>query len=1256
MSKRTAQGPQGSKEDENIFGMHGTPEEKPQRATAAQLASRKIKDIRKRPRGTTPVSGAGAPQQSGGAFSSLSAVPTAGFGASPAQSTGFNFGQTQSFPGASSTPAQSNQGNSTPFSFGGGSQPSFSFSGGFGASSSAPASNPFAAGSSFLLLLSLLPAQQNTPFSFGGFGSNQSTTQQSSFASAPFGAQNPSTATGTGLFGQPAINNAATNSVADSMQTSPDSKPKMPAGNTSPSLPSLSLNRSLFGDSKTTTPLFGSSTSATQPEKVDTASSSASNLFSATKTAAPATSSNPFSGLGASSTADKPASPFSFAPATSKPAEPEKVNGTQKAPLFGATTPSTSQTEKVNDAPSTVPNLFAATKTAVPAALGNPFAGLSASSTAEKPSTPFSFTPAASKPTEPEKANGDGTQKASLFGAATPSASQPEKANTTSSTAPNLFSATKTAASAPLGNPFSGLGASSTAEKPASPFSFAPATSKSAEPEKVNGTQKAPLFGAATPFASQPEKTNSAPNAATNLFSATKATAPTSSGNPFAGLGASTTAQKPSTPEKVNTTKSAASNLFSATKATASASPGNPFAGLGASSTAEKPSTPAAWKPSQPEKVDTTSSAAPNLFSATKATAPVPSGNPFTGFGASSTAEKPSTPFSFTSATSKPEKVNGASSMTPGTTPPQSPYETSGQKPPAGRNATSSNDMGGQISAPEFGDDLTQEIKDKAEVLWKIRTLDMHFQQQIAKVKPGETSFDNILLFYLKVRRSLGQPVKKCDNESWPSEKTSTQNGQSKTSVTNGVNGSATSSIFAKSFSSPGPAPPQLGNGSPQSTPTQSGGAPSSPAPPKFGGATSSSAPSLFSGGSSPAPPKFGGASSSPAPPLFGGPSSSAPPKFGEANSSSAPPLFGGAPSALKFGGGTSGPVDFMAQFKKTAESNAAKEKAKRKAEEFDSEEDDEEEWERRDAEKQREKLAKFEADAKKTEAAKAAWVPGQGFKPVDAAKSATPTPTEKPSPVPSFAEKPSPAPSSSASIFESSFLPLSNSENIFGRISTPKPSEGDKDSDESDAEDKTATPKHHAEDDTAEDALRDSKRAKPSDQTWKPTQPIQFGVSQTSSTAVTPSTPAVEISGKVTPTPSAETSEKVNSEANDDESAPGAIFSLAEDAAETEGEECVFKCRARAFKLGTGWVSQGTGFASLLVHESGRARIVLRADPSGSVILNTLLKKEFDYQLTNNSVQFMVPQADGPLEHWAVRVKADTIKAFHEKVESIKY
>ncbi|KAJ5639091.1 uncharacterized protein N7484_006953 [Penicillium longicatenatum] len=1195
-----------------------------------ELDDNRIKDIRKRPRGTTPVSGAGAPQQSGGAFSSLSTAPTAGFSAPPAQSTGFNFGQTQSFPGASSTPTQSSQANSTPFSFGGGSQPGFNFSGGFGSSSSAPAANPFATGSSFSAgsfgtgdSTSSQPAQQNTPFSFGGFGSNQSTTQQPSFASTPFGAQPASTATGTGLFGQPATNNAGTNSVADSMQTSPDSKPKAPAGNTSPSLPSApSLNRSLFGDSGSSTPLFGAATPASQPEKSNTASSTAPNIFSATKAAAPVSSSNPFAGLGASSASEKPSSPFSFTPAASKPAEPEAVNGTQKAPLFGAATPSGSQPEKVNTNPSTAPSLFGATMAATPVPSGNLFAGLGASSTAEKPSQPDGF-------------------------------------KSTSTSAPNLFSATKTAAPASSSNPFAGLGASSTTEKPSSPFSFTPAASKPAEPE-ANETQKAPLFGASTP-ASQPETVKTTPFTAPNIFSNTKATTPASSGNLFAGLSASSTAEKPSQPDGSKSTPTKAPNLFSAANTAAPTPSGNPFAGLSASTIAEKPSSPFSFTPaasksaepeavngtqkaplfgaatpsgSQPEKVNTTPSTASNLFSATNTAAPAPSGNPFAGLSASSTTEKPSAPLSFTPATSKPEKVNGNPSPVTG-----SAHEMSGQKPIAGRNTTTSNDVRGQFPTPDFGDDLTQELKDKAEVLWKIRTLDMHFQQQIAKVKPGETSFDNILLFYMKVRKSLGEPVKKRDNESWSSEKTPTQNGQSKVPVTNGVNGSATSNIFAKSFSSPKPTPPELENGSLQSASTKLGGAPaspapslfggaSSPAPPKFGGASSSPAPSLFGGASSPAPPKSGDASSSPAPPLFGGASSPAPPKFGGASSSPAPPLFGGPSSSAppKFGNATSGPVDFMAQFKKTAESTAAKEKAKRKAEEFDSEEDDEEEWERRDAEKQREKLAKFAADAGKAETAKAVWVPGQGFKPAESAKSATPTPAE------------SPAPSSSASIFESSLVPLSDSENIFGRISTPKILENDKDSDESDSGDKTTSPKPRAEDDTAGNALRDSKQAKSSDQTWKPTQPIQFGVSQT------PLKPA------------AETTEKSNSEANDDESAPGAIFSLAEDAAETEGEECVFKCRARAFKLGTGWVSQGTGFASLLVHESGRARIVIRADPSGSVILNSLLKKEFDYQLSNNSVQFMVPRADGPPEHWAVRVKADAIKGFHEKVEAIKY
>jgi hypothetical protein len=221
--------------------MSGTPDEKPQRATAAQLASRKIKDIRRRPRGTTPTGGAGEPS---GAFSQLSSTPafsTSSFSAPANQPGVFSFGQSQSFPGATA-PSQPSQGQATPFSFGGNGSTSFNFSGPFGASTNNPfANNPFTAANS-------APAQPTPPTgtpSFGGFG-NQPTPQPAfSFGAAQSAAQNASSPVGTGLFGQPAATNATAGPVADSMQTSPDSQSKTPFGASVSSFPT----KNVFGDS-----------------------------------------------------------------------------------------------------------------------------------------------------------------------------------------------------------------------------------------------------------------------------------------------------------------------------------------------------------------------------------------------------------------------------------------------------------------------------------------------------------------------------------------------------------------------------------------------------------------------------------------------------------------------------------------------------------------------------------------------------------------------------------------------------------------------------------------------------------------------------------------------------------------------------------------------------------------------------------------------------------------------------------------------
>ncbi|KAI9874983.1 MAG: hypothetical protein M1830_009056 [Pleopsidium flavum] len=74
---------------------------------------------------------------------------------------------------------------------------------------------------------------------------------------------------------------------------------------------------------------------------------------------------------------------------------------------------------------------------------------------------------------------------------------------------------------------------------------------------------------------------------------------------------------------------------------------------------------------------------------------------------------------------------------------------------------------------------------------------------------------------------------------------------------------------------------------------------------------------------------------------------------------------------------GTGSPVNFMAQFGKSAAENERKEKEKRKADDFDSDEDDEAEWERKYAEEQRAKRQKIVEAAKgKT----AVFIPGKGF------------------------------------------------------------------------------------------------------------------------------------------------------------------------------------------------------------------------------------------------------------------------------------
>ncbi|KAE8138158.1 hypothetical protein BDV38DRAFT_270890 [Aspergillus pseudotamarii] len=99
----------------------------------------------------------------------------------------------------------------------------------------------------------------------------------------------------------------------------------------------------------------------------------------------------------------------------------------------------------------------------------------------------------------------------------------------------------------------------------------------------------------------------------------------------------------------------------------------------------------------------------------------------------------------------------------------------------------------------------------------------------------------------------------------------------------------------------------------------------------------------------------------------------------------------------------------------------------------------------------------------------------------------------------------------------------------------------------------------------------------------------------------------------------------------------------LAQSRAGEENEDIVIETRARGLKFTKGaWDSQGVGFLRVLKDRTtSRGRVILRADPSGKIVLNASLMKQIDYTVNGNkSVHFLVPQADGPPEQWAIRVK----------------
>ncbi|KAF7927129.1 hypothetical protein BELL_0588g00090 [Botrytis elliptica] len=130
---------------------------------------------------------------------------------------------------------------------------------------------------------------------------------------------------------------------------------------------------------------------------------------------------------------------------------------------------------------------------------------------------------------------------------------------------------------------------------------------------------------------------------------------------------------------------------------------------------------------------------------------------------------------------------------------------------------------------------------------------------------------------------------------------------------------------------------------------------------------------------------------------------------------------------------------------------------------------------------------------------------------------------------------------------------------------------------------------------------------------------------------------------------------EKVHAQVNLLESSPG-----------EEHEDAVYSVRTRALKFNPAkageeksspWDTKGVGPLKVLCHKETKAtRIVLRSDPSGSIIINRSLLSQFKYEASGKTVKLNTVGDDGKLETWVLQLKnVELAEEFAKSLEENK-
>lgn len=135
------------------------------------------------------------------------------------------------------------------------------------------------------------------------------------------------------------------------------------------------------------------------------------------------------------------------------------------------------------------------------------------------------------------------------------------------------------------------------------------------------------------------------------------------------------------------------------------------------------------------------------------------------------------------------------------------------------------------------------------------------------------------------------------------------------------------------------------------------------------------------------------------------------------------------------------------------------------------------------------------------------------------------------------------------------------------------------------------------------------------------------------------------------------------NAEDTDTETYKDTQLNLMTNAGE-EDEDCVYSGRSRGLKYAEKsaggektWEVQGVGAVRLLVNrDTKKARIILRAEPSGRAVLNTAISRSITYKIQPGSCSFLVPRPDGSgMDLWALRFKKEATEEFEKALNTAK-